>query len=561
MTDFDPAVRRQLDLLVPVTATTPNWSGVIALTRPPLWRRPLVVALAAALALVVTGAGLTAALGGFDRWLSGKPGSPAAPADQARFRAANGRSWASFPTGTRLRQLIDTTVDGKRFVLFGFRSGNDLCLQLRTVTLGHTLSPICTPATLLAHLEAPITLVDPNDGLQDQHAHPDVQFSYGIVADSVRQVEVLATDGMHRATVGGNAYLWVENDPNTGNQVQRVIATTARGKTSLPVLSWPFGPALLVASPPGPTRVQAVIAHPTIRWYFHNTPRGLSIGQARLSARQRDDMKSLDRGSTRLVKPDPLSNVVLALTGKRCVIVLQESYSELCDRPGQLFPIGPLNLMTSTPRSGSASLIAGVASDGVARIVIFLADGERERVALRDNLFDALVPSSTSARVVAYDSSGRVVFTRVVSSLFQIPAAAFRHFRDAITVRAPNGAVGTIAFARPVGSFHCWRARFSTGQEQTGCPVASTGPWVSADSVQPAGRDVFIFGAIRPPVVRVRLRFADGSTIAAKPVDGLFMFAIPRSHLSRTRQLAFVIGYEAFGDPIQRRGVLFRQSP
>jgi hypothetical protein len=88
-----------------------------------------------------------------------------------------------------------------------------------------------------------------------------------------------------------------------------------------------------------------------------------------------------------------------------------------------------------------------------------------------------------------------------------------------------------------------------------------TGPWTYVESVQPAGHDVFVIGHVRAPVVRVRLRFANGDTIAARPVASLFMFAIPRSHLSRTRQLAFVIGYDRQGNRVQRQGVLFRANP
>ena len=41
-----------------------------------------------------------------------------------------------FPQDTKLRELIRTTVDGKVYVLFGFRSGESLCLRLKAVSLG-----------------------------------------------------------------------------------------------------------------------------------------------------------------------------------------------------------------------------------------------------------------------------------------------------------------------------------------------------------------------------------------------------------------------------------------
>jgi len=85
-----------------------------------------------------------------------------------------------------------------------------------------------------------------------------------------------------------------------------------------------------------------------------------------------------------------------------------------------------------------------------------------------------------------------------------------------------------------------------------------TGPWTEADLVQPAGRDLFVIGHVRAPVVRVQLEFANGDVLKTHPVKGLFVFAIPRAHLSPKRQLAFAVGYSTEGWRIQKQGVLFR---
>jgi len=178
-------------------------------------------------------------------------------------------------------------------------------------------------------------------------------------------------------------------------------------------------------------------------------------------------------------------------------------------------------------------------------------------------LFTALVAAHQAARVVGYDAAGRVVAIQTFAGFGQAqpPPGALRHLRVALTAAGPNGATGTIRVGPVIRELRCWRAAFSTGQRQTGCVVQlPTGPWTYVEGVQPAGRDVFVIGSVRAPVVRVRLRFADGSAIAAKPVDGMFLFAVPRAHLLRSRQLAFVIGYDARGHRVQRQGVLFRTS-
>ena len=78
--------------------------------------------------------------------------------------------------------------------------------------------------------------------------------------------------------------------------------------------------------------------------------------------------------------------------------------------------------------------------------------------------------------------------------------------------------------------------------------------------VEPMDEPGFVIGYVRAPVVSIRLQFGDGRSIGAKPVDGMYLFAIPSSHLSPARQLAFVIGYDATGKRVQRQGVLFRTS-
>src|SRR5439155_9228975 len=131
----------------------------------------------------------------------GKPGQPAPRSEQQRFEAANGRTWASFPQGTELRELIRTTIGGKTYVLFGFRSGKTLCLRLRAASLGHTTEPACTPVSTLAHTASPIVVVNSDFGFQDRHAQGSAEFSFGIAADGVSRVDVHAVDGMHQAII------------------------------------------------------------------------------------------------------------------------------------------------------------------------------------------------------------------------------------------------------------------------------------------------------------------------------------------------------------------------
>jgi hypothetical protein len=575
--DLERLIRSDLDRLVALpSGERADWQDVLeraGLSRrgPGLSRQRLAYGLAlaiAALAVAVAtpvGGAIVREIGHFSGWLRGDPGKPASVADQQRFRAANGRSWAAFPRTTQLRELIRTDVAGKRYVLYGFRSGSWLCLRLKAISLGHSTAPACAAASTLAHAAMPIVVVDSNDGFDDSHAHPSAQFSFGIASDDVERIDVSATDGVHRAVIGGNAYLWVENEPNTGNRVLSITTTSARKKRATLTLE-PSNLFDLSTAPArkaqGPTRVQAPIAHPTIGWLARGEKRGLSPSEARLTPRQRLDISRPH--VVGLIKPDPLSDIVVGLS-RGCLTVIDGGTS--CSKWSEFFARGPLNLTYfggGFNRSDRFLGVAGAAADGVSRIRIFLADGEQQSAALRDNVFTALIPNQPPIRVVAYNALDQVVGIETFPGFRfgrRSPYAATVNLRQRLRLTAPYGATATLRVGPTVGGVHCWRVAFSTGQAQGACQQQlDTGPQLSIHAVQPAGRDLFVIGRATAAIVRVELRLQNGTLISARPHDGIFLLAIPRSQLSGRRQLAYVTGYDRHGHGIQRQAVLFRST-
>ena len=61
-------------------------------------------------------------------------------------------------------------------------------------------------------------------------------------------------------------------------------------------------------------------------------------------------------------------------------------------------------------------------------------------------------------------------------------------------------------------------------------------------------------------VARVRLVLPGGDTVTGRPTEGLFVLAVPRTHLRPERQHAFVVGLDRHGRRTQRFGVLFRAN-
>jgi hypothetical protein len=556
MNEFSSHIFDQLDGYTPEPQAVPDWGDVVARARRARVRG-FVVALAAALTLFGSAAAVTAALGGFDRWLSGEPGKPAPSEDQERFEAANGRTWAAFPKDTQLRELIRAQVDGKTYVLFGFRSGDTLCLKLKAVSLGHSTGASCTPKATLAHAVAPIVVVNSDWGFEDRYARPSAQVSFGIAADGVARVDVSATDGGHQAVIGGNAYLFVENDPNTGNRVLAVSARTASGALSTIRLGTTYGfwqAQRVTRTPRGPNHVQVRIAKPAIGWYARGEHRG------RTGKELKPTLEVPLSGS--YIKPDPLSDIVVGLDGNGCLVVVAEGASGTgCG--SNLFPVGPLNVMTSGGGGTQAMVVAGAAADGVRRLTIFASDGQRLSVPLQDNLFAARVPLPYfPIRLVGYDERGRIVAIRTFNEELvgtPLPVSAWRPTGQHVQLQGPEGSTATLRITRGTTLARCWIVRFSTGQSRRGCkPTYPTGPWVYTDLVQQAGRDLFVMGNVRAPVKVVKLRFADGRTITKRPTAAIFLFAIPRRYLRTDRQVAFVRGYDARGRVVQRARVLFK---
>ena len=551
MTDVEPLIRAEVSRMIAPARTTPDWDDVVARAQPRqrLWtRRPVAVALVASLAVVLAAAALAARLGGFDAWLSGAPGKPAPEEAQERFRAANGRSWAAFPTTTELRELIRTEVGGRQYVLWGFVSGESLCLKLAS---GDAFQPqACAPRSALARTSAPIVVLLPQHTFFDRAARPTALVSFGIASDGVRAVTVEAIDGLHRARLGGNAFLFVQDQPNWGNSVLGLSARDSRDERTTIALPDPWHPWQFVAGarlPGGPTRVEARIDDPEIGWLARSEKRGFQ-----------------GPGGIRLIKPDPLSDLAVGLSGG-CLTAVDASgrlTAQGCS--ATLFPRGALNAMVSCRICGAFMELRGVAADGVGRVTAFTADNARLALPLKNNAFTARIGRTQfPVRLVGYDNRGRVVATQLwpgqPASTTRPPLRAQR-LREAAIVHAPNGAVGTLHVGPRVAGFDCWRVDFTQRPSRGRCVPPVSGSGFSLDLLQPVGRDMFLSGSVSADVTRVELRFGDGKRIRTTPTRRHFLLAVPDNELRERRTRAFVVTLDATGRVRAKQRIFFRRA-
>ena len=454
MIDVEPLIREGLVQLDPLPETLgADWRDVLGRVQVPhrgftrRQARPLRLALAAAVigvALASVATPLGAAIGrtfdGFSSWITGSPGTPASPQEQQAFEQANARSWASFPPGTQLRKLLETDVAGSAFTLFGFRSGDALCLRLVATGPAAGTSSSCAPLQALQSAKEPALVVATDEpfGLSVQPPgstgyHPVLaSATFGIASDGVKDVVLNGDDGVHHALVAGNAFLFVDEQPKLGVRVRSADAVAADGSTiALPLAAAPFGGNGSIAPgktapAQGPTGIDRPVSGGTIAWLEQREPRGEPLAPDLLKRLTENTMSSVD--FARAIQPDPANPARVAFLigtmtrsfhpGEKqlCVFLLQaESAGGGCGTLGQLLAQQPFNLGVSL-RSGADqyAYFSGAVSDDVAAMKIFLANGTIIPIPIKDNAFAVPVARALfPARVVAYDDQGRIIGNEV----------------------------------------------------------------------------------------------------------------------------------------------------
>jgi hypothetical protein len=592
MIDVEQQLRNELANLVPAVGPA-DWGDVLARSDyAPRRARSRWAALAAA-AVVFTviafatplGAAIGRGLDGFSSWLTGQPGTPASKSEQQAFDRANARSWLGFPQGTELRRLITATAAGERIELLGFLSGTTLCL--RVVVFGRTRgsSLSCAPLGELRHSGAParVVLVDHGFGRGtkrawygvDHFSNAAVQVTAGIAADGVRGIVVEDEGGRHSLPARANAFLYVATDPDVGQRVRRIWAKTASGLVVVPFAPAPFGfggGSAPTRAATGPTKVERKVSNGTIGWLDRREPRGqpLTVLPGRGGA--------LVRRHTvygRVIAPDPSRPVRIAVTlstsrhgGKATGIcswlVLRGGMSGGCSVRSEIFTRSPLtNGVTLMGGSDEFATISGLASDDVARIVAFLANGQRAAVPLADNAFVVdIARAKFPVRLVAYDKSGRVIgFTDSIGDFGGGGAPTRGKARPLLRGVSASGATAELLVGPSTTGGEClyvrWHRNKHAGGLMSNCSDLTTRepPLQLSTDGTPAE---FAMGRVRREVATVELRFADGARTTVVPTRGFVLYTVPRAHLAAGHELVAaaarsasgkLIGQESFRPP------------
>jgi hypothetical protein len=531
-----------------------------------------------ALGLSPVGGALARGFGDFSAWLTGAPGQPASEDAQRAFEEGSARSWLKFPDGPKLRSLITTGAAGGRFELFGFRTGDSLCLRLTVEGIASDAPPAlgCAPLAELRRADAPAVtvIVDYSFGRQDVAPNEEgyvparASASFGVVADGVEAVELETNEERVAAIVGSNAFLAVTENPPLGLRTKELEAMGARGeRVAVPLAEAPFGDFGAPARPgvaPGPTKIERRVEGGTIGWLLRREERGQSLEEAGIDASQ---IGFLGRAGSelrfaRVISPDTqghLPYVVAIFHFERaptdppfapqgehvCTLVAGGGG---CSPIAHLFPPGiPFSVGTGSGYGGSQHVIVdGLASDDVARLELFLADGERMRVPLEDNVYVVEVARlKFPARLVAYDAEGRVIGIEAhvhdpLASYGPRPVAGKQ--RIVKRIETADG-TATLRLGPSTEGTACYLIHLGDGRSSSGClPKRHQGPALALN-YDASG---VVQGTVSPRVATIELRLEDGRRVRIEPLQGVVL-----AGLGAEPEAA--IGYDETGAEVGRQ--------
>jgi len=555
------------------SAIDPDGAPVAARAAPRRWWPRAALAFAAAVAaatavalLTPVGGAVTRGFGGFADWLSGRPGEPAPASEQRRFEAAGERAWAQFPQRPQLRKLLHARVGSGRYTLYGFRSGNAICLRLAVAGLART-GPVlaCAARSELERARDLVVPVKANVGVGwsgDPPTSAQASVSFGFVAAGVRRV-ALGSDAQHttEATVANGAFLHIIM--RRGAVVRIGIASNERGRLQrfrLAVARSDEHTGAMSRRPKGPAQVERVVIGGSVGWFERREPRGNPLPLELRSQLEQGPRMRIGRFA-RVVQPDPddfLRLVVAERAGRRgeiCTFLLTRG-----GIGGGCFPIerafARAPVLASWGFSGAGQqfwIFQGVATDAVAHVKLFLANGERRQLPFRDNVVLARIPVvKMPARVVAYDRAGRVISVETIAGSAQPGPRPTGPWRKVARVDADPGPRAVLRTAASTGGGTCLRLDLINRSSALSCyPKRFRNPVEL--QIQNTRLATFVYGRLRAEVVAVELRYRDGDRETVKPVNGLLLHPVPARHARDGHRITFALARDATGNPLGRQ--------
>jgi hypothetical protein len=147
-----------------------------------------------------------------------------------------------------------------------------------------------------------------------------------------------------------------------------------------------------------------------IQWLLRHEPRGESLASAGISVGSTAGSHWQPVRFARVLSPAPRSGWQLAVSligkrGRNICLTIYDGRRNIAGGCAFGSLLRPFSTLTTT--NGDRVAFAGLASDGVARLSLVLANGKRLPVALLDNAFLIVLPMRDEPlRLIAYDRAG-----------------------------------------------------------------------------------------------------------------------------------------------------------
>lgn len=195
---------------------------------------------------------------------------------------------------------------------------------------------------------------------------------------------------------------------------------------------------------------------------------------------------------------------------------------------------------------------AGLVSDDVSRLVVFLTGGEEYELPFVDNTFAAVIArAKLPGRVVAYDEDGKVIgFSHPVGDVGGGGAGPARgRATSLLKAESPQGSTAELLVGSSSTGGECMFIRYR-GKPATGTMSSCADPdWrrypVLLNTYGNPGE--FVMGRVRPDLARVEVGYADGAKTAVTPTRGYVLYAVPAEQIELGKEAVTATGFDRNG--------------
>jgi hypothetical protein len=231
-------------------------------------------------------------------------------------------------------------------------------------------------------------------------------------------------------------------------------------------------------------------------------------------------------------------------------------------RPGQKLWAGfPSIRVGAHPRKPVFSVLYGYAGTGVATVTARFRDGRLEQLPIADHFFLVEVPSQQEVVVTARDQQGNTVASLRRSNFepTRMRPLVFVPVRTLIqTTTFDTHRPIKLILGRGSGGVRCTRLE-APGGTGTGCDARPPKPAEILVSPEQRGAAphamLLLWGDVGVRIVRLELRFQDGTTIRLPLTDHYALYEVRPRNFRPGHQPSVLIGRDANGKIIARRPV------